>query len=386
MKVIAVIFLVLGMCPSMAIETCHKSSGVEDDFTANDEALEKEVYWLIDLSKQLLKHNDVNINLIALSHLNSISADELSFEIETPILDSTIKLAILNKAIDSPIASTSTLLTARSICKGLDKHEQCDVERFNQKLFYQDPDNLNIYLDELEQAFNDMDLDTIDILLQQMSEAKHSRMFNSFTRELVDAIDDYILANPVDAEILKSLNQMDIHQLELNQSKFDADTIMKQNALITYVAVSYMNMPALRPLSLACQEFQKDLSQCKKIANIMITNSDTGLMTMLGYGLAEKFDEISGDTKSLIKSQVALEDFKDYQRCIVQNHALGDNDMVMLDPKLSAIMTQDNHEGANLERAALYLYDKYKDTHETAVDPRNCGPRYVDVDELTKTN
>lgn len=387
MKIITVIFFTLFMTSALAVETCDNSGQSElndsyikdsdvygDDFSDETNASDEELRWYIDLSKHLLKNNDININVIALSHLNLMSADVINLEIDFPILDSKTKLSVLNKAIESPDVSTSTLLSARSMCLEPDMHGKCYVERFNQKLFYQDPENLNIYLDTLEQAVKDSDGEMIDIVLQQMSQAKYSRMFNPLSIELGDAIDEYILENSI-----VNVEKMDtFDELRNSELEFDVDSVMKQSSLQSYHVINFIYTPALRPLFLACEDFQKDLHYCKKIAKILIKNSDTAMMTMMGYGLDEKFDEITGDTKSLAESQAASEAFKDYQMCIVQNHALSNNILEMFEPKFLAIITQGKHEGANLERAALFLYEKYKDSKEGAVDPRTCGLRYVE--------
>ncbi|VAW46248.1 hypothetical protein MNBD_GAMMA02-1767 [hydrothermal vent metagenome] len=303
-------------------------------------------------------------------------AGRLDSKTDSPVFDSKLKLSVLNKIIESESATTPTLLAARSMCKESDVAGKCDVDRFNQKLFIQDPENLNIYFNELNQAVKDADVELIAVILRQMSQAKYSRSLSPISAEFITAVDAYIQENPfAEATILASLEG-----LLGDRTEVDVNSLMKQSMLQMFYIINFSNIPALQPLIVACEQFQQDAQYCQSIANTLRNRSDTNVMVMMGYGLDEKVSEIFGDAESLTKSQAAQQAFTDYQMCLLQNHALIDDPLYMFDPGFVTIMIQGQHEGANLELGALYFYDKLKDSgHEGVVDPRTCGLRYVEV-------
>ena len=387
MKGIFLVLFILFFNSSFAVETCDYSTQddaayVEDDLlydgsiNSEPQSFEEEELWMINLSKHLVQMDDVNIKFLALSSLNMSFFERVDTDVdsELPVFNLEFKLSVLNEIIESPFTTVSTLLAASSMC--IDHKDQCDVDRFNQKLFDLAPENLNVYFNELEQAVKDTDQELIDIILEQMSGAKHSQHMISFSDQFIAAIDFYISENPIE---ISSFGDSHLKSLEAD---VEMEVVLKQDAMISFLANNYMYFPALNTLMVACEQWQNEGENCQAIANTLIDKSDASLMIMIGHSLAVKMNELFGDTKSLANSQKQKEEYNEYQSCLFKNHTLLDDSAYMLDENLLQMMIGSKNELEGFEKTSIYIYNLLKESDiEGAINPKECGLRYVGVNE-----
>lgn len=385
MKGILLVILTLFVHSAAAIETCDYSvQGDENSFedqmhydgSANSEfePLGAEEWWAINLSKHLVQMDDVNIKFLALSLLDMSFLERIDTDVESdlPVFNPQYKLSVLNQIIESPLATVPTLLAASSMCSDL--KGQCDIDQLNQKLFDLAPENLNIYLNVLEQAVKETDQELIEVILKQMSDSKYSQYLFSFTEQLVGAVDFYIRENPLNISKLE-----DNSYYQSVTDNVGMDVILKQNTMISFLAINHMHSPSLSPLVIACEEWQNNGENCKAIADVLIDKSDTHLMVMMGHLLAVKVDKLFGDAASLTNSQKQKEAYSEYQSCLLKNHFLLDESTYMLDQYLIQMMIENKNELETFEKASMYIYKFLQESGtEGAVNPKECGLRYID--------
>lgn len=384
MKSMISLTLFLFMSTSWAIETCDYEVNSSDDYDSTEDVfstemgsvekavIEAEKQYRLELAINLLENEDINVRMMALKHLDFSFYDELKTANDDSVVDAKFIMSMLNLAVESDSATTATLLSAQSICESTLLKGQCEVEMFNEKLFNFEPDNLIIYFSDLNSAVENSDAELVDSILKQMSQARYSSSLNPITDEIINAVDAFIDKNPIN----ESIDLSAMRNLFPEKNSLDVAALYPQN-ILQMIHVSNYNLPALRPLMVACEAFQSNIDNCQQIANTLINHSDTRIMAMIGYGLDEKIQEVFGDKKSLEKSKAAYQAFSDYQSCLLKNHGSVD-ELFVFDPEYVKIMTMGIHEGTHLELAAVYLYEKYKNSSSIdLVDPETCGLKYM---------
>jgi len=384
MKLMLSVCLFFMMLDVQAIETCDKglkhglTETAEDVDFALSETNQAEIIWQDKLAKYILQVGDSDLKVLALSQLDLMSLDADEPFDESLGISPKESLNVLNQIVTDDNTATQTLLIARSICHDLNTQVECDDEKFSHRLLQQAPDNINVYLPDLEQAVNNSDAELVTIILKQMSLSKNSQSLLPLPAELITMVDDFMFENPITAVMDEKIIERLPVDLELTEA--EVEFYIKQNtAQMYYISGVFMHMPALRPLLVACEEFQSDPKLCKRIAETLKHNSDTTLMTIIGYSLDEKLEMMYGNNESLELIKAENETFKSYQSCLLKNHALLADARIEFEPEFVQIMTQGGHEGRNLEQAAMYLYTKYnKVLPEKAVNPQSCGLRYIE--------
>ena len=381
-KPIFVLFLLLTQI-AIAVETCDYA-GDFDAYTDNEEVLaedmsksnqpiDAEEKWMIDLNKYLMNHHDINV---AIKGLNALSVDlnRVNPETQLPVIDTKDITVLLDNVSVSNNANFTTLMTALNLCDTTELAELCSAELIKDQLFEMAPENINIYLNDLAQAVEDEDAETIDLIIERMSKAKYSQMLNQGTPEFNLALDSYLMDNPYPINFNDSIYQ----ELGIDDSDIKIEEINRQFLKIGYNMVGLSSYTQLAPLSKACQSFQAKPDQCLVIAKTLQSNSDTSLMTMLGYNLAVSIYEQMGDEIAYEKSKAESEEYTTYYRCLFVNQTEVQAMDYLTDSTMLKLMNNHNHEGRSIEAAAVYLYEKYqKAGYENLVDPKTCGLRYV---------
>jgi hypothetical protein len=367
-----------------AVETCDyvdESNDVTEEATVFIEDMDdgarhinEEQRWMIDLDKHLMKHEDINVAMKALSSINESYGQLIDPNTQESILMLNDKLLVLNRMVNNLDANAETLLTAVNFCERIDQSEKCQIEHLKDQLFDLDADNIIIYFGDLSKAIKDNDKEMVDAIIERMSEAKFSHLPLSLTSEFIRAVDEYIDENPYPDVI----DDLLVKDTGLDKSEIDQDLWKRQWTLMTYKMLTISNFPELRPLIVACTEYQNQPDDCLTIANTLINNSNSMLMTMIGYNLEEKVYQQFGDEKALTISQAAYEEQKAYSQCLMGNQIqVGSNDY-LTDPSLLKIIIESNHEEKAFEQIADYLYKKYKKAGvENLADPKNCGLRHI---------
>ncbi|TDR20746.1 hypothetical protein [Marinicella litoralis] len=380
MKAMTAIVLILLLSISSVESKDHNpisQNSITDELSIEAYDANAERRWMIELSMHLLQHQDINFNVMGLNHLNHSILHQAKHENDNENFNAELKLSILNRVLESQSITTSALLAARMMCQQADMAGRCDVENFNQQLFKQAPENINVYFTELSHAVQHSDTAMIDLILRQMSQAEYSQFMVPITVEFETEIDEYMNDHPWVDAFSKDFIEAEFRDL----SESAVATLVKQSILQYYYIMNISNVPVLRPLMTACEQFQATATHCQSIASILMDHSDSMIMTTIGYDLNQKMSQIFGDAQSQMESERRYQEFVDYQSCLLKNHSLMDDPMYQFEEGFMAIMLQGAHEGRQMESAAWYLYQQLKDSgREGLVDPRNCGLRFIEPD------
>ncbi|MEZ5472412.1 MAG: hypothetical protein R3E90_11560 [Marinicella sp.] len=342
-----------------------------DEMMDETRPISNEERWMMDLNKHLMQHEDINIAIVGLNMLN-IDADKFDSHNQAPVLDIKEKQALLEKVSFSQQADYNTLMTALSLCDE-SLSESCGSERIKDKIFKLAPNNINIYLSDLSQAVNEDDAEMVDLILNRMSQAKYSQMMGALSAEFKAELDGYLVKNNYPGNMNKEL----FDAFGLDDFNADMEELNRQYLYMSYKMVGVAHYPVLRPLITACESYPKTAKKCLSIAQTLQNNSDSILMTMIGYNLETKVQERMGDQKAVAASEQAAEAFSKYYQCLLVNQTKQDGMSFLTDLELLNMMNDISHEAKGLEQFAVIHYEKLKKAGvENLTDPKSCGLRY----------
>ncbi|MCB1581449.1 MAG: hypothetical protein KDI92_00185 [Xanthomonadales bacterium] len=342
-----------------------------DEMMDENRPISDEERWMMDLNKHLMQHEDVNIAMIALNMLN-INADRFDPHNQAPVLDIKQKQALLEKVSFSPQADYNTLMMALSLCDE-SLSDSCGSERIKDKIFKLAPDNIDIYLSDLSQAVKEDDAEMVELILNRMSQAKYSQMMHPLSAEFKAAVDGYLAEHAYP----ENLNEAYFEAFGLDDSNIDMEALNRQYLFMSYKMIAMAHYPVLRPLITACESYPKTAKKCLSIAQTLQNNSDSILMTMIGYNLETKVQERMGDQKAVAASEQAAEAFSKYYQCLLVNQTKQDGMSFLTDLELLNMMNDISHEAKGLEQFAVIHYEKLKKAGvENLTDPKSCGLRY----------
>ena len=367
-----------------AVETCDyidETTEETDDQAYFAELLDEsrpiEDYerWVIGLHKHLMKHDDINVATLALANLDSSFSNRLDHETEELILKPESKLKFLKQVAESLDANVYSLKLAQSMCTHDDVSDKCPTEQITEKLFASEPENMAIYLQDLDAAVVDDDAEMIAMILLRMSKTKYAHIMAGIPNEFQMALDEYLFEHPIPAE--KDLELFKEMTSNLSEAEIES---MQYIIFMSGIKMTGMMslVPAMSPLFKACEHDQKHAKSCLKIADTLTNNSDSIMMAMLGYELTVKVNEQLEDEKAIESSQTANDKFKEYYSCLMENHYKQDDLDIFVDPIVQKLFIEGSHEGRYKEQTAVHLYEKYQKAGvENLTDPKSCGLRYT---------
>ncbi len=385
MKKTLILIMLLFSGLSLALETCdyvEESNEVSkedaelwDDLMDDGRPIEPFEQWEINLYMHLLAHDDINIVAMALASFDVEFTDRVDSETGLFIFDQEEKLTLVKKIADDIDANAMSLKIAQSICHQVDISDSCQTDKITEKLFKIEPGNMAIYLYDLSAAVDEDDSDMMKIILKRMSEAKYTSVVESLPGDLVNYIDEYLFENKMPDG--KRNMYLDDLISELSESEKE---LVQYNTLLSSFKMNGMTylLPALRPLIKACEYDSSHKDYCFRISEILVQKSDSFIMTMSGYGLAVKLNELAGDKIALEESQSASDSFRKYYTCIVENIYQANKMDLMLDPVVLNILLEGTNESKYMEQTAVYLYEKYQKAGiKDLINPKSCGLKYL---------
>ncbi len=385
MKVLWFCLLLLGSSYALAVDTCDYADEKEesntgvfsiDNYFDTSRPLNEFETWKVKLDQYLTLHSDVNINVIGLAGLSEPYLERIDEKTGKPLLSQKEKLSIINRLLESDDGSYMSLIVAQNVCDDKNLAFKCPSKRIQEKILELAPDNLVVYLHDLERAFNDEDLEMVGAILERMSQTRYAQVLMRYEESFKSILSSYMSENPMPA------NPDDdwINEYEDELNGIDLYAFKYQSLLVNYAMLSTLYMPAFRPVMIACEQYQNDEKSCIKIAKILVDRSDSNLLISLGYGLMEKVYGNNNNEKELALVNAEKQVFDEYWKCLSNAHGVNDGLDLYIDSNIQDLFINGTHEGKYLEQIALYLYDKHKRLGtEDLIDPESCGLRYVDL-------
>ncbi len=363
---------------SAELDTCEYVAPESENSVVNEAVLVTDAdRWLMKMGQHMIQDLDINTRVFGLSFLNFSYEDQLPTDIE--VIDD-----ILSTAIESPATSIDSLMLVNEICQERKEKQDndvvCDLHEIKELLLTRAEQNMIVYFDDLGQAVVDRDEKLVDVILQQMIQTTYVDMNVMIPSAVKQVVSDFYKNDPPSQQAVTDfMVWLDIEEtdIEANMNKTLVDELTYHSVLSHLKMSSFVVFPKIRSLLQACTEFQKQPDLCEGIAQKLVNNSSTFLMTLIGYNLMAEVQKVFADTDLINKSEAESDAYDTYRGCIIESIEFTDLDY---DWHLNVLQTMNNmsHEGLAYEQIAMYVYQqKLNNDQKGAKDPRQCGLRYL---------
>ncbi len=366
---------------AMAVETCDyvdesletdQVDFVDDDSIDPNRALDEWEIWKTQLDQFLISQDNINVAISGMSHLDMLYDHRVDAVSRESLLGNQTKLKLINQLAESEMASFESLMKAQSMCSN---EVDCPNEAIQARLEQLYPDNITVYFHPLQQALVDEDLELVAAILKRMGQTEYGQTLYKVDENYSHLVEAYIENHSAPEE---SPDQLYLEESGVESDEIDLDSLSFGSIMISEKILSYIFGPGYGSIYKACEMIPSSKSDCISAAEIMISKSDSIMMTTVGYGLLEKAYELSGDEKELASVKDERESFDTYWQCLAGVQSLGEGLDIFTDSKVQELYLNGTHEGLYLEQMALYLYEKYQAKGvEGLTDPKSCGLRYV---------
>lgn len=271
---------------------------------------EQEWYaWQKGFYQHLLEHKNTELRAYGIYFM--------AFEIESGSETLFFKInKIFKDLINETDLSAHSLNLLAYTCMGKEIKESCDFQLIFEKLKQISPTNLNTYILSLNQAIANNEPLTVRSIINDMSNTEYNKVWINYSLVFEKALEDYVMLVPLpqinidfEIEALKKksiLSFQKIIAISNNMSDYLLFTIKTGiNMAIPY--------PVLDDLDKECIKQKNLLRSCLKIAEIMITKSNSTLSQHYGHRLKVELLKFIGNNE---ESEKALDIYKAYRKKI----------------------------------------------------------------------
>ncbi|WP_223788761.1 hypothetical protein [Marinicella meishanensis] len=381
MNILKCIPLMLLSLPLWSMETCDAVNEQDAAAYVEDEALVEEWNhareltaadcWFIELSQHLMQHEDSNIKMLGAGQMHFHNDDTMYSNLAEPLISKQELSAVITDLLHDPNASLDSLLLAQYVCD--DAELSCSLTTINEATQIRQPNNMVVYLSDLEMAVAQQDLEWAGAILQRMGQTDQHRMFHPLPLQLTDAIETYLRSQPLSDQARDVLVQNFSPEPDAS-----IDDLARNHFLLQADMMKFLFLQAYAPLFEACEYSPKRADVCLTIGQIMIENSDSSLAKLLGHGLQSKVHQMLGDEKAEATSKANSKALSDRLQCLVANHHLL-NESIFYSDASTHIMLNANSEFERLEKMAVLYHDTLREQGVTdLVDPVSCELAYVE--------
>lgn len=252
--------------------------------------------------------------MMAKMHDKQDQADALNDLSYQPIADA------VNQLIAKPELSSATFDILTSICFKPVLIDHCHANVLLQKRMIQDTKNLQAYLRPFDLAVKTNTNKTVNNLIQIMAASEFSQSQQGLNNPgLNTLIDDFIANNPIPQSATDNLIT-DYRKISgLSPTKKAQLEELMPNYMPVYIKFSYLylnDVPPYKTVLNYCQTNIAAVPYCRKIAQIMIQQSNSMIDKGVGHSLLIATFELERDQAGIKAAQQLNDDFRQSYECI----------------------------------------------------------------------
>ncbi len=334
--------------------------------------------WNDGLAEYLIEHSNADISITGYHYLlptytNMFVHSELEEKWSSQDMVNDI-----NRMVKLDQLSPFGLSIALKIC--VEHFEitkpHCDIELILIKQKKLEPNNAYVYLYPIQESVETEDSKKLEVLLQQMAQAKFIEIFDYTHEKLDSVIDEYYKNNPFGTAFLEfKKNQLD-DSTEFSEQKKEEMLENLREYLLLEEKINFqmaLETPSFKPMVETCKNNLKYQKLCLDISNILIPNKDI-ISVLIGHVIKTEILKKTNQEEFLV-AEAEHQKYRNEYDCISNlNKSLNPNEN--FDQEVYEIASKEQRDNGTLafiaKQTELYYLKELKLGNTQLKNPKDC--------------